>query len=110
MPAASSMEQFTTGWALRASTAARAKNGRNESLVPSRPSKSALASWRSRAILVTSASRNVVSCALVWSDSVRRWAMTLRSRDMFSVRPRTWVAEEADTGWSTNAGAGADVA
>ncbi len=38
---------------------------------------------------MTSASTTVVSCALVCSDSVIRLAMTPRSRDIFSVRPRS---------------------
>ena len=37
--------------------------------------------------LVTSASTTVVSCALTCSDSTMRWAMTARSRDIFSVAP-----------------------
>src|SRR6185312_6969625 len=83
------MDALTFGCCLSASTVATAKNGRNDSFTPSRRSKSALACCRSRAIRVTSASTTVVSCALVCSDSVIRLAMTPRSRDIFSVRPRS---------------------
>src|SRR4051812_37256188 len=41
---------------------------------------------------VTSASTTVVSWALTCSDSTMRRAMTARSRDIFSVRPRTEVS------------------
>ena len=58
-------------------------------MTPSRASKSPLARSRSRAILVTSTSTTVVSCAETCSDSTIRWAMTLRSRDIFSVVPRS---------------------
>jgi hypothetical protein len=46
------MLALTVGWALSASTAARAKNGRKDSLVPSRRSNSALVRSRRRAIFV----------------------------------------------------------
>ena len=82
------MTALTFGWALSASTVASAKNGRNESLTPSRASKAALARSRSRAMAVTSASTTVVSCAEVCSDSIMRWAMTCRARDIRSVVPR----------------------
>ena len=67
--ASRSIEEFTAGWALSASTADLAKNGRNDSLTPSRVSKSRLARSRSRAMAVTSASTTVVSWALTCSDS-----------------------------------------
>ena len=72
--------------------AALAKNGRNESLTPSRASKSSFACCRRLAIRVTSASTTVVSWALTCSDSTMRRAMTARRRDIFSVRPRTEVS------------------
>src|SRR4051794_14245975 len=83
-----STEEFTAGWALSASTAALAKNGRNDSLTPSRAAKSFFTLFRRFAIRVTSASTTVVSWALISSDSTIRLAMTVRSRDIFSVRPR----------------------
>ncbi|CAB4881781.1 unannotated protein [freshwater metagenome] len=88
MPAAMSIEALTCGYCLRASTAALQKNGRNESLTPSRASKFAFTVLRRREMPVTSTSITVVSCAEVWSDSTMRSAMTLRRRGIFSVRPR----------------------
>src|SRR5215217_2996809 len=84
-----STEEFTAGWALSASTAAFAKNGRKESLTPSRAAKSFFTWLRRLAIRVTSASTTVVSWALISRDSTIRFAMTVRSRDIFSVRPRS---------------------
>ena len=89
------MLALTVGWALRASTAARAKNGRKLSLVPSREAKSPLARSRSREMRVTSTSTTVVSWADTWSDSTIRRAMVLRSRDIFSVVPRLDADGEA---------------
>ena len=82
------MLALTVGWALRASTAASAKNGRKLSLVPSRWAKSPLARSRSREMRVTSTSTTVVSWAETCSDSTIRRAIVLRSRDIFSVVPR----------------------
>src|SRR5690348_6923187 len=107
------MDALTFGCCLSASTVATAKNGRNDSFTPSRRSKSALACCRSRAIRVTSASTTVVSCALVCSDSVIRLAMTPRSRDIFSVRPRSGDGSTRDgaaAGAAAGASAGAAVA
>src|SRR5258706_44253 len=84
------MTAFSFGCAFRASTVARAKNGRNESLTPSLASNAALVRSRSLAIAVTSASTTVVSCADVCSDSTMRWAMTWRARERRSVVPR-WL-------------------
>src|SRR3954468_15820611 len=83
-----STDEFTDGCERSASTAALAKKGRNDSLTPSRGAKSFFTWSRSLAIRVTSASTTVVSCALISSDSTIRLAMTVRSRDIFSVRPR----------------------
>ena len=55
-----STEEFTAGWALSASTAALAKNGRNDSLTPSRVAKSFFTWLRMCAIRVMSASTTVV--------------------------------------------------
>src|SRR3712207_9476562 len=103
------MEEFTDGCTLSASMAALAKNGRNDSLTPSRVSKSPFAFDRSRAILVTSASTTVVSWALTCRDSTIRRAMTARRRDSFSVRPRTdgWGVAGRDGGWAGAEAAGA---
>ena len=60
MPASWSIDEFTTGCWRSASTAASAKNGRNDSFTPWVASKSALALSRSRAIFVTSTSTTVV--------------------------------------------------
>src|SRR3569833_2874432 len=86
------MTAFSFGWILSASTAARAKNGRKLSFTPSRAWKSALARSRSRAILVTSASTTVVSCADTFSDSTMWRAIDWRVRDIFSVVPRRRAA------------------
>ena len=107
--------ELTLGWDLRASTAASAKNGRKLSLVPSRVSKSRLARSRSLAILVTSTSSTLVSCADTCSDSTMRAAMTLRNRLIFSVVPRfgetlTWTVEAAGPGALAGAGATTTVA
>src|SRR5262249_8704672 len=67
--------------------AASAKNGRNESLTPSRASKAAFARSRSRVIAVTSASTTVVSWAEVCSDSTMRRAMSCPARDLRSAGP-----------------------
>jgi hypothetical protein len=77
---------------LSASTVAFARNGRNESLTPSRASKASLARVRSRAIRVRSTSTTVVSWADTCRDSTMRVAMTLRSRDIFSLVPRSGEA------------------
>src|SRR5919199_2886420 len=90
-----STEEFTAGCALSASTAAFAKNGRNDSLTPSRAAKSFFTWLRRLAIRVTSASTTVVSWALISRDSTIRLAMTVRSRDIFSVRPRSELSAEA---------------
>ena len=82
------MLALSRGCTFSASTAASAKNGRNESLTPSRASKSALARSRSRAIAVTSTSTTVVSWAEVCSDSTIRRAISCRARDIRSVLPR----------------------
>ena len=92
MPAAWSMLALRFGKLLSASTLAFAKNGKKESLTPSRASNSAFARCRSEAIRVTSTSTTLVSCAETWSDSTMRSAMTLRSRDIGSVRPRSGAA------------------
>src|SRR3954468_3445669 len=89
VPASWFIEELTAGWPFSASTEAFAKKGRNESLTPSRASKSFLACCRRLAMRVTSASTTVVSWALTCSDSTIRRAITDRSRDIFSVRPRT---------------------
>ena len=91
------MLALTVGWILSASTTAWAKNGRNDSLTPSRVWKSRLARSRSRAILVTSTSTTVVSWADTCSDSTMRWAMTRRRRVIFSVVPR--LAAALAPGW-----------
>src|SRR5229473_1888779 len=83
------MIALSLGCTFSASTAASAKNGRNDSLTPSRASKSALARSRSRAMAVTSASTTVVSCAEVCSDSTMRRAINCRARDIGSVVPRS---------------------
>src|ERR1700744_6204622 len=105
------MTALSLGWTLRASIAARAKNGRKLSLTPSRASKSCLARLRSRAIAVTSASTTVVSWAEVWSDSTIRWAMTWRGRDIRWVVPRsadgTTAGRDGADGWAPAAAAGA---
>ena len=67
-------------------------------MTPSRASKSPLARSRSRAIFVTSTSTTVVSCADVCSDSTMRWAMSRRSRVIFSVVPRL-ADSDAATPW-----------
>ena len=82
------MTALSFGCTLSASTAASAKNGRNDSFTPSRASKAAFARSRSLAIAVTSASTTVVSWAEVCSDSTIRCAMTCRARDIRSVVPR----------------------
>src|SRR5215218_6750243 len=96
------MLALTVGFDLSASIAARAKNGRNDSLTPSRDWNSRFARSRSRAIRVTSISITVVSWADVWSDSTIRVAISLRRRVIFSVVPRL-----ADTEAGTEAAAGA---
>ncbi len=73
---------------MRASTAAKAKNGRNDSLTPSRSWNGPLARLRSAATRVTSTSTTVVSWADTCRDSTMRWAITLRSRVIFSRVPR----------------------
>src|SRR5215470_15291189 len=88
-PASVFSTALSLGWTLSASTAASAKNGRNESLTPSRASKAAFARSRSRVIAVTSASTTVVSWAEVCSDSTMRRAMSCRARDIRSVVPRS---------------------
>src|SRR4051795_4555792 len=93
------MEEFTAGWALSASIAAFAKNGRNESLTPSRASKSRFARLRRAAMRLMSASTTVVGWALTARDSTMRRAITVRSRDSFSVRPRSEVS-----GWAAGDG------
>jgi len=98
VPAAVSMLALTTGCCLSASTVASAKNGRKDSFTPSRDSNSALATSRSRATRVTSTSTTVVSWAAVCSDSTIRDAKTPRSRDIFSVRPRSALAAAAVLG------------
>ena len=107
-----SIDALTCGYCLSASTAALQKNGRNDSFTPSRASKAPLTRARSVAIRVTSTSMTVVNCAEVCSDSTMRSAMTLRSRDIFSVRPRSAdgaaaavAAAGADGGAETGAGA-----
>ena len=100
------MLALTVGWALRASTAASAKNGRKLSLVPSRWPKSALARSRNREMRVTSTSTTVVSWAETCSDSTIRRAMVLRSRVIFSVVPRFDVAVARRSGSAGAAGRG----
>ena len=100
------MLALTVGCALRASTAASAKNGRKLSLVPSRLAKSPLARSRSREMRVTSTSTTVVSCAETCSDSTMRRAIVLRRRDIFSVVPRL----ESSLGAAAAAAAGAPAA
>src|SRR5918911_4254865 len=102
-----STDEFTAGWAFSASTAAFAKNGRNDSLTPSRAAKSFFTWLRRLAIRVTSASTTVVSWALISRDSTMRLAMTVRSRDIFSVRPRRAVSAVA-AGDGVRGAAGAD--
>src|SRR3546814_8464445 len=63
------MVAFSAGWCLRASIAAFAKNGRYDSLTPSRDRKSPFTSSRSRAMLVTSTSTTWVSWAEVCGES-----------------------------------------
>src|SRR4051795_4349246 len=101
------MAAFSDGWALRASIAALAKNGRNDSFTPSRAAKSALTESRSREIDVTSTSITVVSWALTRSDSTIRCAITLRSRVIGSVLPRRGDGVGAEAAGADGAAAGA---
>ena len=55
---------------MRASQTATAKNGKNDSFVPSRASNVAFARSRNLAIAVTSTSITVVSCAPIHSGQV----------------------------------------
>src|SRR6478752_418812 len=87
------MDAFMEGCALSAWIAALAKNGRNDSFTPSRDANSALTESRSRAIDVTSTSTTVVSWAETCSDSTIRLAITLRSRVIGSVLPRSGLGE-----------------
>ncbi len=102
-----STPQFSDGCDLSASTAALAKYGMNDSLTPSRARKSALAASRWRAIEVTSTSTTVVSWAAVCSDSTIRVAITLRSRDIFSVLPRSGLGAGTPVDWPAGSAAGA---
>src|SRR6476659_4943361 len=88
------MDAFRDGCALSASIAALAKNGRNDSFTPSREANSALTESRSRAIDVTSTSTTVVSWAETCSDSTIRLAITLRSRVIGSVLPRSGLGAD----------------
>jgi len=101
--------EFSVGCDLSASTTAFAKNGRNESLTPSRAAKSFFTRLRSRAMRVTSTSTTVVSCAEVCSDATMRVAMVRRSRDIFSVVPRRGLGTAAVDA-AAGAAAGADAA
>ena len=104
------MVALTFGCALSASTVASARNGRNESLTPSRCSNEAFARARSRATLVRSTSTTVVSCADTCSDSTIRDAITLRSRDIFSVVPRCGATDGFAAGADAAGALGADAA
>ena len=88
-PFSVSIAALSDGCCLSASIAAFAKNGMKESFTPSRAANSALTGSRSREIAVTSTSTTVVSWALTCSDSTIRLAITLRSRDIGSVLPRS---------------------
>src|SRR6476619_2495861 len=103
------MLALTIGWALSASVAARARNGRKLSFVPSRASKSPLTLARSRATFVRSTSTTVVSWADTCSDSTMRVAMTLRRRLIFSRVPRFGETAALVVGGDV-AAAGADAA
>ena len=78
-------------------------------MTPSRASKDALARSRSRAIFVTSTSITVVNCADTARDSTIRAAITLRSRDIVTVVPRSGeVATGADVRDADGADGAAD--
>ena len=63
-----------------------------------------------RAIRVTSTSTTVVSCAEICSDSTIRCAMSARSRDSFSVRPRSGLGSTLGRGRPQPAAAGSGCA
>ena len=83
------MVALTFGYTFSASTAALVMNGRYDRLAPSRALKSSLALARIREMSVRSTSTVAVSWAETCSDSTIRLAMVLRSRDIFSVVPRS---------------------
>src|SRR5246127_4638014 len=101
------MTELSTGCTLSASIVACAKNGRNVSLTPSRASNADLARSLSLAMLVTSTSTTVVSCAEVCSDSIIRLAMTCRGRDIRCVVPRSADGTISGRGAAGAVGAGA---
>src|SRR6478609_9235334 len=102
---------LTIGKACSASTAATAKNGRNDSLSPVFDWKSALTLSRYEDSLVTSTSTTVVSCAVACIEATARSAMTFRSRDMGWVVPRNGdTSTAADAAGAEAAGAGAAAA
>src|SRR5690606_22919299 len=77
------------GYDLSASAAARAKKGRNDSLLPVFSWKSFLTWSRKAATLVTSTSTTEVSWAEACMEATARSAMILRSRDIGTVVPRS---------------------
>ena len=96
--------ELMIGYVCSASAAARAKNGRKDSLSPVFAWKSFFTRSRYCDSLVTSTSTTVVSCAVDCIDATARSASTLRRRDIGCVVPR-----RGDTSTSTGAASAADV-
>ena len=88
VPAPVSIEAFTIGCSLIASTTAFAMNDRNVRLKPSLSANGVLYRFRRTTTWLMSTSITVVNWAVVLIDSSIRSAITRRSRLIDSIRPR----------------------